>query len=111
MPQCHTNIEVLLLLLFSFVLSTFGLQGTQVGCARYPIHGKIRRSEKAESGLKCHGTPTVLGQKCNKLQDSKEKVHLNQKKKKRREHEPSQRPGRNRAEIKRDGKQREMGDF
>lgn len=33
------------------------------------------------------------------------------KKKKRREHEPSQRPGRNRAEIKRDGKQREMGDF
>ena len=60
----------------------FGLEGTKVGCSSYPIHGKIRRSQKAELGLKCHGTPRVLGQKCNKLQVSREKVHLNKKKKK-----------------------------
>ena len=68
--------------LSSRLISTFGLQGTKVGCAKYPIHGKIRRRQKAESGLKCHGTPRVLGQKCKKLQVSKEKVHLNKKEKK-----------------------------
>ena len=64
----------------SRLISTFDLEGTKVGCSSYPIHGKIRRSQKAELGLKCHGTPRVLGQKCNKLQVSKEKVHLNRTK-------------------------------
>lgn len=68
--------------LSSRLISTFDLEGTKVGCSSYPIHGKIRRSQKAELGLKCHGTPRVLGQKCNKLQVSKEKVHLNRNKNK-----------------------------